>query len=131
MREIKFRAWDVERKSWMNEQDVYNEVQEQGRWNPERGQFYKLMQFTGLYDKNGKEIYEGDVLKWRCSTSESKSKVMLRTVSIDWGCWPTSHGYAITIYINGEKYASGKSYWNNEDREIIGNIYENTELIKA
>lgn len=134
MREIKFRAWSKSRNKFFDPDFIDCDGQ---CWDTNHvhetlpTDDYILMQFTGLYDKNGKEIYEGDVLKWRCSTSESKSNVMLRTVSIDWGCWPTSHGYAITIYINGEKYASGKSYWNNEDREIIGNIYENTELIKA
>ena len=111
MREIKFRAWDVERKSWMNEQDAYNEVQEQGRWNPERGQFYKLMQFTGLYDKNGKEIYEGDIYKWRDE---------IGTITYDNACFNCTAGNG-----NNELYSMV------DDIEIIGNIYENPELIKA
>ena len=63
-RPIKFRCWDKERKCWMNEADTYQQVVNQARWNPEVGESYPLMQFTGLKDKNGKEIYEGDIVKW-------------------------------------------------------------------
>lgn len=111
MREIKFRVWDVERKSWMNEQDVYNEVQEQGRWNPERGQFYKLMQFTGLRDKNGKEIYEGDILQYTDNFNRPITGVVQYL----------GNGFWIE-----EK---DETHYMPNDREVIGNIYENPELI--
>jgi uncharacterized phage protein (TIGR01671 family) len=90
-----------------------------------------VMQFTGLLDKNGKEIYEGDILKWKCSHGKisGSGTVKLHTVTIQWGHLSGGHGYTLTIYKNGEKYATEKSYWNDSDREIIGNIYENPELL--
>jgi uncharacterized phage protein (TIGR01671 family) len=125
MREIKFRAWDVDRKAWMNEQDVYNEVQEQGRWNPERGERFRLMQFTGLLDKNGKEIYEGDIVRLH-------------------GWWdangPSGYEQPEVLVFWSEKHCGFDPYANydcdcgvhheGEESEIIGNIYENPELIE-
>lgn len=99
-----------------------------GRWH--KGPMYdgnrnlERDQFTGLRDKNGKEIYEGDILKWRCTKSGSK-KERLYTVMIEIHSWRDK----LTIHDNGEKWATGKSYWNAEDREVIGNIYENSELL--
>ena len=94
---------------------------------------WKVMMFTGLLDRHGKEIYEGDILKWKCShcAISGGGKVKLHKVTIEWGHLTSAHGYSLTIHKGGEKYAVEKSYWNKEDREIIGNIYENPELIKA
>jgi uncharacterized phage protein (TIGR01671 family) len=94
---------------------------------------WKVMMFTGLLDRHGKEIYEGDILKWKCSHGaiSGGGKVKLHKVTIEWGHLTSAHGYSLTIHKGGEKYAVEKSYWNKEDREIIGNIYENPELIKA
>lgn len=104
-REIKFRAWDKE--NGMFDITTLN-------WDKE-GYLYKnghiLMQFTGLHDKNGKEIFEGDVLDWNTGHGQS-SVVWLQN-----GCWGTSKGNPLGI-------AAKMS-------EVIGNVYENPELLTA
>ena len=72
--------------------------------------FYKngnrLMQYTGLTDKNGKEIYEGDIVKW--------GKIIEKVEMKD-GCWSMVLGTIVEEF----------------NLEVIGNIYENPELIKG
>lgn len=84
-----------------------------------------VMQYTGLKDKNGVEIYEGDILLWECSKSGS-NRVKLYTVVIDF----RSHSYNLTIYENGEKYATNRSFWGSKYCEVIGNIHQNPELLR-
>ena len=120
MREIKFRAWD--RKS---SQMVYPSVV----GNPFDSEELELMQFTGLKDVQGREVYEGDIIKPEKLPSDDPYEEV------------------------GEIYWDGDGYywaikWRNVDRgfvksnldklmavfasglEIIGNIYENPELLK-
>jgi len=81
-----------------------------------------VMQYTGLKDKNGKEIYEGDIVKHNdysrgaCITFEQHQSISV----IEW-----SEG-AIPYKIKG----LGFDYYG-KDLEIIGNIYENPELLKG
>jgi len=131
MREIKFRAWGPNsKKIWNHEELKYCSL---GWLSDQQAGEKIIMQFIGLHDKNGKEIYEGDILKWKCSHGSitGRGKVLLHTVTIQWGHLTSSHGYSLAIYKNGEKYATEKSFWNDDDREVIGNIYENPELINA
>jgi uncharacterized phage protein (TIGR01671 family) len=121
MREVKFRAWDVERKAWMNEQDVYNEVQEQGRWNPERGERYKLMQYTGLLDRNGKKIYEGD--KAKCFHPDYRGYFEGEIAYND--------ELACYVLIYYRDHGMGECVlYEFDDIEVIGNIHEKQALME-
>ena len=78
-------------------------------------------QFTGLTDKNGKEIYEGDICKVLYSSIGFQIDVM---GVVYWGDWSMS--YQIYLLPNQDEYklADYKS-----DIEVIGNIHDNPELL--
>src|SRR4051812_17759551 len=65
MRTIKFRAWDKANNKFHYDFDLTSQFDGRISWNYETTELtdIELMQFTGLLDKNGKEIYEGDILK--------------------------------------------------------------------
>ena len=119
MREIKFRGWDEKNKEMVDNinllfsnrlNDCFEEYEECG---------LKIMQYTGLKDKNGKEIYEGDVL------------------------YHPMQGKRVVYYPFTERVASyglrmieGKVRIASTLREgflyeIIGNIHENPKLLEV
>lgn len=81
---------------------------------------YHVMQFTGLHDKNGKEIYEGDIVKMKNWSPEN-----YQIKFID-GAFCLAFIDKVTSLIKG--YAADINYVE-KDAEIIGNVYENPELI--
>lgn len=110
MREIKFRAWDGEKMI-----DTFS-VQSNGDGVLYSGDImgsWEIMQFTGLLDKNGKEIYEGDILM--------------------------ADEYVVEIKFKGGQFVGFNEKLNPQETqnrnwlqwEIIGNIYENPELLNA
>ena len=121
MREIKFRAWTTAKKEMF--EPVYFDNLEVHWWSEEDGHFivigdvredsilYQaiLMEFTGLHDKNGKEIYEGDILLF---ADGSKSEVFF-----DEGSFTVEDSESMSMTGYGLS-------------EIIGNIHENAELLK-
>lgn len=107
MREIKFRAWDGKQMDYdCRILSVWN-----GILVPEGDSV--IMQSTGLRDKNGKEIYEGDIVK-------------------------SEEGIGAVVYVgNGfwcnfvkQRQRSGNYFPAEVDREVIGNIHEDQELMK-
>jgi uncharacterized phage protein (TIGR01671 family) len=124
MREIKFRAWDGEQIM-----ETFS-VQSNGDGINYRGDImtsWKLMQYTGLKDKKGKEIFEGDVIKW---DREGNEQVMHSTSwdgRIDPDTAPFMSAYGTTC---GRYF---RTFMNIYDPVrfgvVIGNIYENPELL--
>ena len=85
--------------------------------------YSRLMQCTGLQDKNGKLIYEGDIIKYLYYNPERYTKwvVVFNPDTLEFG----TRGYG---YIGYQRLTS-YSIFNNKV-EVIGNIYENPELLK-
>ena len=115
MREIKFRAWDTLNKK-MLVLPVFTIASDGYVHITSNSQHYgtgqvKLMQYTGLKDKNGKEIYEGDILAWGYS----------KNVKTKWVVEATSGGWNPFI----DSMTTDKPF----RYEVIGNIYENPELM--
>ena len=126
-REIKFRAWDKETKSMIKEvweiglKSNYNQPWLIG--DDKRTDNFELMQYTGLKDKNGKEIYEGDILK-HIPTFEAN--YFVKNLTGGFYLCPNNKDY-------GEYFASLFAGYDHKNQcnsiEIIGNIYENPELL--
>jgi len=113
MREIKFRAWCKENKTmegftlwdymapnWITSKDA------------------PIMQFTGLKDKNGKEIYEGDILVFRLQLEHGLTDQ--RYCHVKWE--QESCSWILSKF-------GGRLMQDNKNYEVIGNIYENKELL--
>lgn len=170
-REIKFRAWlrdvgimlqvyvldqtgNAGRGTHFSRSKGYSEHGDQFVFNIDDAE---LMQFTGLHDKNGVPIYEGDIIRFKyykvykrwwsnqeqipiieeeCNKQRSEVKEQITTVVYADGCYILKNGYPLTLVdvARGERFKIGQTnscdteekQW---DFEVIGNIYENPELI--
>lgn len=109
-RTIKFRAWSTERKE-TSASLVLDCVDILHRDLNGLKPGLILMQFTGLHDKNGKEIYEGDIVEYEFGYENKMAEPVVfkgRSFSLD----------------------TGNNYMPEEhNREVIGNIYENSDLL--
>lgn len=123
-REIKFRAWDkIEREmidnliSWEKNGDISHDNHFNSDIPPFRGYMWnsenlEIMQYTGLKDKNGEEIYEGDIIK------------VLNNLSY---VYYDNGGFRTNILLKSSLMYLAD---NKVKIEIIGNIYENPELLE-
>ena len=110
MREIKFRAWDKDRREMIFNEFTLHPSGFATTFGSEVD--WPIMQFTGLHDLHGAEIYEGDVLR------EGKKKMDVFWNTLGSGGWWFSENHCHVHKVN----------LNNI--EVIGNIYENPELLK-
>jgi len=119
MNEIKFRAWNI------NEERMFNWDWCKDKMNFEifANKSFRLMQFTGLKDKNGKEIYEGDLME----VDELKYEVFWDTLNCCWACETDEKEKANKLKIDG--YFQLKED-ESDCYEIIDDIYENPEILE-
>lgn len=114
MREIKFRAWDKTNNRMIEWPEIFayqmlyeiipNSMNDQN--------IYSLMQYTGIKDKNGVEIYEGDIYNM------GDKNIKYVAVWNDTG---------LTGKQLGSRSYAGISFWK-DTIEVVGNIYQNPEL---
>lgn len=118
-REIKFRAWDKSNQSmWnggfyllFNPCSLWADSEDGPQEMPLKD--FELMQYTGLLDRNGKEIYEGDILT---------DNIIVDWCSITAGFCLNKKGWMFPHYF--------KEALDADKVEIIGNIWENKEILK-
>ena len=123
MRKIKFRAWHKDYGMCYSLKEPVFSKREFFPFGicvgfshyPEDIEEWELMQSTGLKDKRGREIYEGDILEYDSKTGEGE--VLLENVKkeVKWVSGGTFEGWNVS-----------KSY--EKDFEVIGNVYENPKL---
>ena len=111
MREIKFRAWDCESRHLLDWEDICSDVETEGFPMFDhifRQDHYILMQYTGLKDKNGVEIYEGDILE---ASGDSGKVIRAGRFSVRWDINCFSVPRLSWLYF------------------VIGNIYQDPDLL--
>jgi uncharacterized phage protein (TIGR01671 family) len=132
-REIKFRAWDKELGFYEDDENIFINQngavyrEDEGEWYKDR---YEIQMFTGVNDKNGKVVYEGDVvrawsqgftstfqIKWREDGGGSQMFIL-------YPAWKNREMW----HISSSREKDGMCY--DRGLEVIGNIYENPELLK-
>jgi uncharacterized phage protein (TIGR01671 family) len=142
MRELKFRAWDIENKKWLKDWSSYKaggSEQYFVGFNGDLGCHRTIVglsmpifdiddepngiileQYTGLKDKNGKEIYEGDIVEysWDFCGIKRKNKYAVEWLSGKVEHYPYSVDSGFTLPDSVDGYM------------VIGNIHENPELLK-
>lgn len=142
-RPIKFRAWDNGRKKWLMGYelqnlggfDLFGECMLLGEWSAvldaflferdgRKSEDLKVMQYTGLLDKSGKEIFEGDIL----ASYEGEEMGWLQVGKVHW--WKDEAKF---ILADRDDYSTEDENWETPSEwsgyEIIGNIYGNPELL--
>jgi uncharacterized phage protein (TIGR01671 family) len=139
MREIKFRAWDKAEKRMVDGHDVM--LWGSGSWgacregneelssdgvqisdDPYTDRDMVLMEYTGLKDKTGKEIFEGDIVLCQFATGKEKNIIEYKD-----GCFWVSQKEILRY----QDKAYDSLFWHYADCEVVGNIYENPELVKG
>nr|WP_314655394.1 YopX family protein [uncultured Fusobacterium sp.] len=125
MREIKFRAWHKEEKIIgevlgidILHKEIFFSNEDVDCYEHTDFKDIELMQYTGLKDKNNKEVYEGDIVKLRANHGIGVIKYY-----DEWGAFVVEYIKPRPLTVLGMNYYK-------EDIEILGNIYKNPELIK-
>lgn len=132
MREIKFRLWDTQKNKWYKNSDCVIELDGSitqidvvGEYDGEEKHDFKsrndlvVMQYTGLKDKNGKGIYEGDIVKGKNYGFNNPIRYI---------------GTVEYVYNKFKVIGCRNKYKGTNDElstiyEVIGNVYENPELL--
>ena len=125
MRKIKFRAWDKDLKRWTNysiDDGLLMFYDKQGEcWEiDQEGERFILCQYTGLKNYNGKEIYEGDIVRSECFFGWiGVAKYLDKNQSFVFE--------SIDKNYRGSRVSLGRT---EQYVKILGNIYENPEMLE-
>jgi hypothetical protein len=108
MREIKFRAWDKISQSMLCWYELISSQNNLKLWHLKNKTNLEWLQFTGLTDKKGIDIYEGDIIK---------------------ADWHWENNKIVDLSYEASFFYAIQEYCLEDALEVIGNIYENPELL--
>jgi uncharacterized phage protein (TIGR01671 family) len=121
-RELKFRLLDIDNnKLWIDGKgwDMYS-LFVSYRYQLSQPNKFKLLQYTGLKDKHGREIYEGDIVKYKWQVHEHEFEECIGEVYFDDGCFYFDRGMSFTW---------SEANFKRKTVEVLGNIFESPELL--
>lgn len=124
-REIKFRAWDGDRMCTVLTWGFYEQFITTNKLGSDESDF-EIMEFTGITDKNGKDIYEKDYL------SDGKIIYLVEYNTQNTGFYinPIKKINGVIDIIDELNYSKlGNGYYSRKDLEVVGNPFENPELL--
>lgn len=138
-REIKFRAWNKKDKVMVDvaainfgPSGLWSLIEDTDDAELQLADSYELMQYTGLHDKNGREIYEGDIVSfgsvWNNGDNEDiDEEFHIGVVEYD----PHYAVYNVNCEESGERRFLFTDVVNYDGFGVIGNIFENPELLEV
>ena len=134
-REIKFRVWDAERKGFLHKIDIDNDIiYVDCKWYIHGGNAlddnYVMQQYTGVKDMSGTEIYEGDIVRYISNDGNMEDcngvvEFLNGSFIVNWG------GLTYECFIDITAKSNIIEKLNDKPAiVVIGNIFENSELLK-
>jgi uncharacterized phage protein (TIGR01671 family) len=130
-RVIKFRAWDIREKQMIQADKLVLSTSEGCRPFLEdlealKGEF-EIMQFTGLHDRNGKEIYDKDIVGYNLGDRMSLELVEIKLQEIRTN---GGHGEGDLVHVF-EGVVINPYFGPITNHQVVGNIYEHPELLRS
>jgi len=125
-REIKFRVWDNHQKEFLSypcfiNHLTFKEFEAFDRMFDVEQEDLCFQQYTGLKDKNNKDIYEGDIVTFRVLEGSDAIEGKGEVLFVD----------GMFCFKKGVWWATNDRYFMQESLEVIGNIFENPELLSS
>lgn len=144
MREIKFRIWDQTKSNFVDNPTRYQRLAigcdggvYSGNYDDIIEDRYVIEQYTGLKDKNDKEVYEGDIVefsRWNSPNEALEDYLCTAQKKIVWGLnygqFPNAGWSAISLRPADLEEGHALKWMDARNMIVVGNIHENPELLK-
>lgn len=136
MREIKFRAWDKKERKMLIVTQIHFDIKKiaSKEMPPVSIKSIELMQFTGLLDRHGKKIYEGDIVSVTNLPCQIQKAQLIGVVEFSWAAFELKIKRTIewkSYNVDSPEFMLLSSIIGLKEMAVIGNRWENPELLEA